>query len=187
MQHGESQAERGRRGNAQHAPSGAALTHQDASGAVVNAQRWQDEAFRTPQAFSAARSREKQSYWAADDRRTQHGQPRLDTSARPAALEVASRQGLEGSMIGRDSVTGRQLLATGAPPFTVTPEQSGVRIASPELRINTAPTQLFQINFGNATAELNPINLFTITGAVEYVPVGISAVISVCSALLCKW
>ena len=64
----------------------------------------------------------------------------------------------------------RQLLATGAPPFTVTPAESSVHISSPQLRMNSAPTQLFEIDFGKKTVELNPINLFTITGAVECVP-----------------
>ena len=70
---------------------------------------------------------------------------------------------------GVSAATGRQLLADAAsqPPFTVSPAQSGVRIDSPELRMNGAPTQLFEVDFGKATVELNPINLFSITGAVE--------------------
>ena len=69
---------------------------------------------------------------------------------------------------GVNAAAGRQLLAAAAPPpFTVSPAQSGVRVDSPELRMNGAPTQLFQIDFGKATVELNPIKLFTITGAVE--------------------
>ena len=64
---------------------------------------------------------------------------------------------------------GRQMLAAETPPFAVSPAQSGVRIDSPALRMNGAPTQLFQIDFGKATAELNPIKLFTITGALECV------------------
>ena len=89
---------------------------------------------------------------------------RHDARLPVAALDAHEPRGLRVA----STAAGRQLLADAASPsFTVSPAQSGVRIDSPELRMNGAPTQLFQIDFGKATTELNPINLFTITGAVE--------------------
>ncbi len=97
----------------------------------------------------------------------EQGKARHLTPASVAASHSGSWQASKTPLSGSDAAGGRQLLATEAPPFTVAPAQSGVHITSPQLRINSAPTQLFQIDFGKATTEVNPINLFTITGAVE--------------------
>ena len=103
--------------------------------------------------------------WESNASEAMRTSPALSSLRQPyvADADASEPDGKQGS----GSAARRQLLAAASPPFTVSPAQSGVRIDSPELRMNGAPTQLFQIDFGKATVELNPINLFTITGAVE--------------------
>ena len=143
------------------------LAHQDASGVASQMQRRLDEASKATQAVIADRTRGPHSELAATDRPIKHGKVRRGMPGLEAASYYTSWQASKTTLSGRDAPSGRQLLATEAPPFTVSPAQSGVHITSPQLRINSAPTQLFQIDFGKATTEVNPVNLFAITGAVE--------------------
>ena len=130
----------------------ATLSHGDGSNSP-DGTRWRKDdgsmAIRTSIAPSDARQR-SHSFAARPDARLL-----LD------AIEPASLQR------GSTAPASRHMLAVETPPFAISPAQSGVRVDSPSLRINGAPTQLFQIDFGKATAELNPIRLFTVTGAVE--------------------
>ena len=163
---GDAQTARVRRGSAEHASSGASPAFQAARGPAVHVHSRHDEAFRIRQAVSAPQSHDKDGEWTVGDRQIQQWNKRPHKPAL-AAVRSASWQGNMASMVSERSAAGRQLLADGALPFTVSAAQSGVRISSPQLRINSAPTQLFEVDFGKATVELNPINLFTITGAVE--------------------
>ena len=38
------------------------------------------------------------------------------------------------------------------------------RVSSPQPRINQAPIQFFEIDMGGPTADLNPLNVFNVTG-----------------------
>ena len=134
-------------------------------------QRWQAEQSARVSQLSAQQHTPAGTLSSRDAayRIQQQGSQAAESRLADAQLQAAH----EVSGYGRvKAATGRQLLADAAsqPPFTVSPAQSGVCIDSPELRMNGAPTQLFQIDFGGATKELNPINLFTVNGAVECAP-----------------
>ncbi len=143
------------RSEQQRTPAGT-LSSRVAAAAYSDRRQQENDASRTYRASSAYRIQQPGSQTAE----TRPDDPRPERAYELSGLRRVS------------AATGRQLLAdaTPQPPFTVSPAQSGVRIESPELRMNGAPTQLFQVEFGKATKELNPINLFYITGAVECAP-----------------
>lgn len=72
---------------------------------------------------------------------------------RPLFL-IGSAAGLNSSALGGSS----GFRGTGA-------TSADLKLSSPDLRVNDHPTQFFKVSFGGPTRDVNPLRLFSISGA----------------------